>query len=139
MQVAISNGTVLVPPLTIALSQRECMCQSMEALVASVDSPVPTSCERTSNCNGVNCNLTVPIAGMVYLETDFEVCWEPPRVQVVVVDSSGTALLNQYFNTSDTVDINVAIITFTLDVIIENYDYSMIIQVEYCIVNLLDV
>ena len=131
MQV-FSNGSSLVPPLTIDLNQTECMCLSMETLAGSVDIPVPTTCQRTSVCNGVNCILTVPFVGMLDLEVTFEACQNPPRVQVVVKDSSNNALLNQYFNGSDTVVISTLIVTLTLDVVIENDNYSMIIQV--CIV-----
>ena len=106
----------------------------MQAIASSVEPPDPASgsCQRASTCSGVNCILTVPIVGTFYIKVDFEVCQDPPRILVVVKDSTDgvNVLFDQYFTTSETVDIRVnAFLTLTLDVIIENYDYSMIIQV----------
>ena len=132
MQVALINGSVLVPPLIIGLNETACMCQSMQALASSVDPPAPASgsCQRASICSGVVCILTVPIVGTFDVEVDFEVCQDPPSMLVIVEDSDDNVLLDQYFNTSETVNVSVdASITITLDVVIENYDYSMIIQV----------
>ena len=134
MQVALANGSVLIPPLTIGLNQTMCMCQSMQALASSVDPPAPASgsCQGASTCSGVNCILTVPFVGTYSVEVDFEVCQDPPRMLVVVEDSSNSVLLDQYFSTSDTVDVSITpSLSFTLDVVIEHYDYSMIIQVIY--------
>ena len=135
----------LIPPLTIGLNQTICMCQSMQAIASSVEPPDPASgsCQRASTCSGVNLILTIPIVGTFYIEVDFEVCQDPPRILVVVKDSTDGVLFDQYFTTSETVDVRVnAFLTLTLNVIIENYDYSMIIQVyASCIVaasNLLD-
>ena len=132
MQVALVNGSVIIPPLTIGLNQTACMCQSMQALASSVDPPEPASgsCQAASTCSGVNCILTVPLTGTFYIKVDFEVCQDPPRMLVVVEDSGNNILLDQYFSTSEIVDVSVStFLTITLDVVIENYDHSMILQV----------
>ena len=138
MQVALLNGSVLISPLTIGLNQTYCMCQSMQAIASSVEPPEPASgcCQTTSTCSGVNCVLTEPIVGTFYIEVDFEVCQDSPRILVVVKNSTDGVLLDQYFSTSETVDVSVnAFLTLTLDVITENYDYSMIIQVYILVVS----
>ena len=131
IQVVLSNGQVLIPPLIMSLNQTECMCQSVEVLAASVvDTPAPTTCQRTSACDGVMCELMVPIIGTVDLEVNFQVCQDPPRIDVVVTDSSGSVIFDQNFDSSDMVDISLNIfVTLNLDIFIENHNYSIIIQV----------
>ena len=104
----------------------------MEALAANVDSPVTTICQRTSTCKGVNCILMdVPLVGTLDLDVGFEVCENPPRMDVFVMDSSNDVLLEQSFTGSDTVVINLALLVpLTLNVVIENRNYSMITQVD---------
>ena len=130
-QVSTGDGLVLVPPLTIALNQTECMCESMESLAAGVGTPsgITATCQSTLACDGVTC--AIEALGMTLtVEIDFRVCDEPPGSRVMVLDSSNDVIFDKYFNSSDMDIISLGLFTsLNLDVFIEHHDYSMILQV----------
>lgn len=128
---ATSNGDVIIPYVEIGLDQHLCMCQSMQDIIASIDSPVETDCSTNPACTGTRCTLLIPPPfGNHDLETDYEACQDPPGAFVVFRNPDGNVLLAQYFDASDTSVISLdAGFTVTLTVNIMHQNYSMIVQV----------
>lgn len=128
---ASSNDDVFIPYVEIDLDPHMCMCQSFEAIIANIDSPIETNCSINPACTGVKCTIMIPPPyGSHDLEVDSEVCQNPPGAFVVVRNPDGEAIFAEYFNVSRVSSIPLGP-NFTIPLIVNttHLDYSVILEV----------
>ena len=118
----------VIPYTEIPLNASYCMCESIEQIANNIQSPVVTSCVTNMKCIGVECEI-------VFNEIDFLVeneiiqCNNPPGFLLVIRSAMNNVIVfESYFDRST----NATILGSPLFIVIEQKEYSMIIQVKVC-------
>ena len=126
----MSNGPVIIPPVSLPLNQSECMCESMQEVIDNIHSPVPTSCSTDAECTGVECLIYLDPNNVLVLEDEFEICQEPPGVLVLLRTSDGTPIFDHYFTGSSNEAFNISsLLHVDLFVSVVPGNYSMTVSV----------
>ena len=118
----------VIPYTEIPLNASYCMCESIKQMASNIQSPVATGCVTNMKCIGVECEV-------VFNEIDFLVeneiiqCNNPPGFLLVIRSVMNNVIVfESYFDRST----NATVLGSPLFIVIEQKEYSMIIQVKVC-------
>lgn len=118
-----------VPTTVIPLNASVCACEAAQFISSSVESLPGTAqvtCEVNAGCTGHECHYSGLGDFTFYLESEFLPCNTPPGLEMIIRNSEEVVLEQYYFDSSREVTI---LSTFPLNVMVEHFQYSMILSV----------